>query len=100
MIAKKGIDCDKISKENKDKEFLRLALIAEFDAISLYEQIADNTENQEIKKVMLDIAKEEKTHIGEFQALLLKLDQEQVGELLNGKDEVDELLTGKEEEEE
>ena len=96
MLSKKPIDCEKISKENKDKEFLRLALVSELDAISLYEQIADNTDNEDIKKVMLDIAKEEKTHIGEFQALLLKLDDEQVDELINGKKEVQEILSGEE----
>ena len=37
MLSKKPIDCEKISKENKDKEFLRLALVSELDAISLYE---------------------------------------------------------------
>ena len=34
--------------------------------------------------------KEEKTHFGEFQALLLKIDREQVKELKEGKKEVDE----------
>jgi len=32
----------------------------------------------------LDIAKEEKTHVGEFQALLLREDKEQVKELEEG----------------
>ena len=36
-------------------------------------------------------AKEEKTHFGEFQALLLKLDKEQVEELEKGKEEIEEL---------
>jgi rubrerythrin len=39
----------------------------------------------------LDIAKEEKTHVGEFQALLLINDKEQKKELEEGKKEVDEL---------
>jgi rubrerythrin len=39
----------------------------------------------------LDIAKEEKTHMGEFQTLLLKEDKEQVKELEEGKKEVEEL---------
>ena len=41
--------------------------------------------------MLLDIAKEEKTHIGEFQALLLELDKEQVNELKHGAGEVSEL---------
>jgi rubrerythrin len=46
-----------------------------------------------VKKVFLEIAKEEKTHFGEFQALLLRLDKEQVKELEKGKKEVEELTS-------
>lgn len=74
-----------------DKEILRLGIIAELDAINLYEQLAIKTKDNKIKKVLLDIAKEEKTHTGEFQALLLKLDKEQVKELKEGEKEVKEL---------
>ena len=52
------------------------------------------TASNNIKKVLLDIAKEEKTHMGEFQELLLKLDKEQVKELGNAKKEI-KKLTGK-----
>jgi rubrerythrin len=50
------------------------------------------TDREEIKAVFLDIAKEEKTHMGEFQTLLLRADQEQVEELEHGKEEVEEML--------
>ena len=43
------------------------------------------------KVYLLDIAKEEKTHVGEFQALLLIEDREQVAELEEGKKEIEEL---------
>ena len=76
---------------NRDVQILRLGMIAELDAVSLYEQLADKTDNKDLKKILMDIAKEEKTHVGEFQALLLKLDQEQVEELEEGKKEVEEL---------
>ena len=91
MLSKIPIDIEKINKEDLDKEILRVGLIAELDAINLYKQMAAITNNEEIKKVLLDIAKEEKTHVGEFQALLLKLDSEQKEELEKGKKEVDEL---------
>jgi rubrerythrin len=42
--------------------------------------------------VLLDIAKEEKAHVGEFQTLLLMVDKEQVTELSEGKKEVEELV--------
>jgi len=40
----------------------------------------------------MDIAKEEKTHVGEFQALLLREDKEQVDELQHGSKEVGEMI--------
>ncbi len=91
MLSQFPIDLDKVAKEDIDKEILRAGLIAELDAVSLYEQFAAKTKNKNIKKVLLDIAKEEKTHIGEFQTLLLELDKEQVNELKNGKKEVEEM---------
>ncbi|MBA7688629.1 hypothetical protein ES703_97114 [subsurface metagenome] len=81
-----------MKKEDLDKEILRVGMIAELDAVSLYEQMAAMTENENIKKLLLDIAKEEKTHLGEFQALLLKEDKEQEKELEEGKKEVNELV--------
>jgi len=38
---------------------------------------------------LLDIAREEKTHIGELQALLKEIDEEYAEELKNGKREVE-----------
>jgi rubrerythrin len=74
-----------------EKEALRLAIIAELDAISLYEQLANMASKEDLKKVLQDVAREEKTHVGEFQALLLKYDKDQVKELENGRKEVEEL---------
>jgi rubrerythrin len=92
MLSTLPIDLDKVKKENLDKEILRAALIAELDAISLYEQMAALTTQKDIKTVLLDVAKEEKEHVGEFQTLLLKYDQQQVKELQEGKEEVEELI--------
>ena len=88
MLSSIPVDLGKVKKENIDKEILRLGMIAELDAVNLYEQLAANTSNTDIKKVILDIAREEKTHMGEFQALLLMLDKQQVKELEEGKKEV------------
>jgi len=88
MLSSTPIDLNKVQSEDKDKEILRLGIIAELDAVSLYEQLANQTSNDLIKKALLDIAKEEKTHVGEFQALLLKLDTEQTKELKAGEEEV------------
>jgi len=86
------IDLGKVKKEEIDKEVLRIGIIAELDAINLYEQLAAMTEDPLIKKLLLDIAKEEKTHVGEFLAVLLRKDEEQAKELEEGREEVEELI--------
>jgi rubrerythrin len=91
LLSKIPLSLKRLSKENMDREILRVGIIAELDAINLYEQMACMTENENIKRVLLDIAKEEKTHVGEFQALLLINDKEQEKELKKGEREVEEL---------
>ena len=93
MLSNIPLNLDKVSKENIDREILRAGIIAELDAINLYEQMAAMAQDGDIKKILLDIAKEEKTHMGEFQALLLGRDKEQVKELEEGKKEVEEELS-------
>ena len=92
MLSETPIKLEKVEKKPLDCEILRLAIIAELDAVSLYEQLAAATNNRNIKKVLLEVAKEEKTHVGEFQTLLLKEDEEQVEELEKGKKEVEEII--------
>jgi rubrerythrin len=95
MLSFSPLELSKLKKEEIDKEILRLAIVAEFDAISLYEQMAQTTDNKEMKKALLDIAREEKTHVGEFQALLLRIDSEQKREMRRGGEEAGEILDKK-----
>ncbi len=92
MLSKIPIkeDLSKMNKEEIDKEILRAGIIAELDAINLYEQLAAMAVDENVRKMLLDIAKEEKTHVGEFQALLLNRDKQQAEELEAGKKEVKE----------
>ena len=92
MMSEIPINLSKLSKENIDKEILRTGIIAELDAINLYEQLAAATDNGDLKDILMDIAKEEKTHVGEFQALLLRYDKQQVEELKAGREDVEEEL--------
>jgi len=91
-LANVPIMLEKVKKEDIDKQILRFGILAELDAINLYEQMANMTENKHLKMVLLDIAKEEKEHVGEFQYLLLKLDKQQEKELEEGMKEVQELI--------
>jgi len=94
MLSQIPINLTKVKQADLDKEILRAAIIAELDAINLYDQLANMTDNSKLKAVLLDVAKEEKTHVGEFQEMLLRLDSEQKDELARGKEEV-EALVGK-----
>ena len=86
------IDLDDVSEEDIDRQALRVGIIAELDAVNLYEQLAAKAKDERVKKIMMHTAKEEKTHVGEFQALLLMLDKEQKEELVEGAKELEETL--------
>jgi rubrerythrin len=88
MLSRMPLSLENLTAEDVDKEILRAGMIAELDAINLYEQMAALTKNEKLRTVLLDVAKEEKTHVGEFQALLLAADKEQESELKKGKAEV------------
>ena len=92
MLSKIPIDLGKVKEEEIEKEVLRLAIIAELDAINLYEQMGAMVKDEKISAVLEDVANEEKTHVGEFLTLLLKLDEKQVEEIEKGKKEVEEIL--------
>lgn len=78
MLSEIPINLDKINQEDMDKEILRKSIIAELDAIDLYEQVAHMTNDENLKKVLLDVAKGEEEHVGEFDEMLHRRDKEQV----------------------
>jgi len=70
MMSHMPADLEKIGHTMVDKDILRVGIIAEMDAVTLYEQMAVKAQDKNVKAALLGIAKEEKTHIGEFQRLL------------------------------
>jgi rubrerythrin len=56
LLSKIPINLEKIAQQDLDKEILRAAIIAELDAVNLYEQMAALTKNKHVKMVLLDIA--------------------------------------------
>ncbi len=92
-FAKVPIAMDCVSPQYVDLQILRTAIAAELDAISLYEQLGHTATDQRIKTVLHDVSVEEKTHVGEFQTMLVGLDIEQRTELEKGKKEVLEMFS-------
>lgn len=71
---------------------IRLTVAAEYEAIQLYEQLAESTDNELAKKVLYDIAKEEAVHAGEFLRLLKELCPTEEGFYEEGAEEVEEMM--------
>ncbi|RXG34245.1 ferritin family protein [Methanohalophilus sp. WG1-DM] len=76
MLSEIPAILEELDSEDIDKEVLRAAIIAEFDAVNIYEQMAGLTNDDDLRAVLLDIAREEKLHIAMFQSVLLEYDQE------------------------
>lgn len=93
MFMRHPLDPTKDKLDSSDVvDVVRLAIVAELDAISFYLQVARRVEDEAVRRVFEDVAREEKTHVGEFLALLKRLDPEQARELEKGFQEVSELL--------
>lgn len=71
---------------------IRFMVAAEYEAIQLYQQTAESTDNALAKAVLLDIANEEKEHAGEFLRLLRELDPDEEKFYKEGYEEVEELM--------
>jgi len=75
----------------KEMQMLRLAIVAETDAVNLYESMAANTDNENLKKLFLVIAREEKVHFGEFEEVLEFIDKEHEEAEEEGEEEVEDM---------
>ena len=71
---------------------IRFMIAAEYEAIQLYQQTAESTDNELAKEVLMDIANEEKEHAGEFLRLLHELDSDEEKFYQSGYEEVEEMI--------
>ena len=92
--------CDPFSVMKGDRKLtheelvraIRFMIAAEYEAIQLYQQTAESTDNELAKEVLLDIADEEKEHAGEFLRLLRELDPDEEKFYKEGSEEVEEMI--------
>ncbi|MBN2538402.1 Rubrerythrin, partial [candidate division WOR-3 bacterium] len=80
----------KLTKEELVRA-IRLNIAAEEEAIHLYMAHADATDNELARKVLIDVADEERVHVGEFQRLLQIITGDEDKWLEDGRREVDEM---------
>jgi hypothetical protein len=70
---------------------IRLNIAAEHEAIHLYMAHAEAVDHPLAKKVLIDIANEERVHVGEFERLLEILTGDEAKWVAEGREEVDEM---------
>lgn len=83
-----------LKKDHKisDQELIRsirFMIAAEYEAIQLYMQLAESTDNKLAIEVLKDIADEERVHAGEFLRLLKELDPDEEKFYAEGAEEVE-----------
>jgi rubrerythrin len=71
---------------------IRYMIAAEYEAIQLYTQLADSTDNKLAIDVLEDIADEERVHAGEFLRLLRELAPDEEKFYAEGAEEVEEEI--------
>ena len=71
---------------------IRFMISAEYEAIQLYMQLAESTDNKLAIEVLKDIADEERVHAGEFLRLLKELAPDEEKFYAEGEAEVEEEI--------
>ena len=71
---------------------IRFMIAAEYEAIQLYMQLAESTDNELAIEVLKDIADEERVHAGEFLRLLHELAPDEAKLYAEGAEEVEEEI--------
>ena len=87
-----GLTADrKLTKEELVRA-IRFMVAAEYEAVQLYMQLAESTDNKLATEVLKDIADEERVHAGEFLRLLHELAPEEEKFYAEGSEEVQEMI--------
>jgi rubrerythrin len=73
---------------------IRFMIAAEYEAVQMYMEVVEATENELAKRVLHDIADEERVHAGEFLRLLRELAPEEERFYAEGTQEVEEEIEG------
>jgi rubrerythrin len=71
---------------------VRFMIAAEYEAVQLYMQLAESTDDRLSKEVLADIADEERVHAGEFLRLLKELAPDEQKFYDEGAKEVEEEI--------
>jgi rubrerythrin len=90
-----GLKNDRKLTEPELVRAIRFMVAAEYEAVQLYMQLAESTDNRLAIEVLEDIADEERVHAGEFLRLLHELAPDEAKFYAAGAAEVEEELKKK-----
>ena len=71
---------------------IRFMIAAEYEAVQLYMQLAESTDNKLAQEILKNIADEERVHAGEFLRLLKELDPSEERFYAEGTEEVEGVI--------
>ena len=86
-----GLAADRKLTHSELVRAIRFLVAAEYEAVQLYVQLAESTDNELAKVVLNDIADEEKVHAGEFLTLLKTLAPDEDSFYKQKEEEVEDL---------
>jgi len=87
-----GLAKDRKLTDSELVRAIRFMVSAEYEAIQLYMQLAESTDNKLAQEVLVDIADEERVHAGEFLRLLHELAPDEQKFYDEGAEEVEEEI--------
>lgn len=89
-----GNKCERKLTNEELLRAIRFSLASEFEAIQLYEQLKESIDNEECKKLLEEIANDEKEHAGNFLYLIKHLSKEESDIYEEGAKEAKEIMEG------
>lgn len=87
-----GLAADRKLTEAELIRAIRFMVAAEYEAVQLYMQLVESTDNKLAIDVLKDIADEERVHAGEFLRLLHELAPDEEKFYTEGSEEVQEII--------
>lgn len=81
-----------VKKSINDAKLIRLSIMEELKAINDYIERAEKCENDVVRKVLFDIAEEERVHFGELEMMLEAVDPSHETSEDEAEDEIEDMF--------
>lgn len=91
--------CKKSDRKLTKEELIRavrFSIASEYEAIQLYEELEESIDNEDAKKLLHEIAGDEKVHVGNFLHLLQMLAPDEEDSYKEGWEEAVKVINGEE----